>query len=75
MRAYLQDKGLELKILEDNPIFFTMFKQKLYKEFQRSFQGYCPLLKYVNIKNFHGQVRCIWEFLVNTPIDEDTMIG
>jgi len=62
----LQAKGLELDILENNPIFFTEFKQKLCKEFQCSFPVYCPLLQYVNIKNFRWQVMWLWEFFVNT---------
>ena len=72
LQTYLQAKGLGLDVLENNPILFTTFKQKLYKEFQCSFPGYSPLLQYVNIKNFHWQVMCLWEFLVSTQIDEKT---
>jgi len=56
LQTYLQAKGLGLDVLENNPILFTAFKQKLYKEFQCSFPGYSPLLHYVNIKNFRWQV-------------------
>jgi len=52
--------------------FLKVFKQKLYKEFQSSFFWYCPLLQYVTPRNFHWQVMWLWEFLVNTPIDENT---
>jgi len=72
LQTYLQAKGLGLDVLENNPILFTAFKQKLYKEFQCSFPGYSPLLQYVNINNFRWQVMWLWEFLVNTPIDENT---
>jgi len=72
LQTYLQAKGLGLVVLENNPILFTAFKQKLYKEFQRSFPEYSPLLQYVNIKNFHWQVMCLWEFLVSVQIDEKT---
>jgi len=51
---------------------FTAFKQKLYKEFQCSFPGYCPLFQDVNIRKFRWQVRWLWEFLVNTHIDQNT---
>jgi len=69
---FLQAKGLELDVLEDNLILFTAFKQKLHKEFQCSFLGYSPLLQQVDIKNFCWQVMWLWEFLVNTQIDEST---
>ena len=72
LQTHFQTKGLELDILENIPIFFPAFKQKLYKEFQCSFPGYCPLLQYVNIKIFRWQVMSIWEFLVNTQIDENS---
>jgi len=67
-----QAKNLKIDVLEQNPLFFEMFKQKLYKEFQSSFFWYCPLLQYVTIYNFQWQVMLLWEFLVNTPIDENT---
>ena len=72
LQTHLQAKGLQLDVLENNPIFFAAFKQKLYKEFQCSFPRYCPLLQYVNIKKFRWQVMWLWEFLVNTQIDENT---
>jgi len=72
LQAYLQAKGLGLEVFENNPMLFTAFKQKLYKEFQRPFPGYSSLLQYININNFHWQVMCLWEFLVNTQIDERT---
>jgi len=68
----LQAKDLKIEVLEQNPLFLEVFKQKLYKEFQNSFCWYCPLLQYVTIHNFQWQVRWLWEFLVNTPIDENT---
>jgi len=67
LQNHLQSKGLELDVLESNPLFFTAFKQKLHKEFQCSFPGYSPHLHHVNIKNFRWQVMWLWEFLVNTP--------
>ena len=72
LQTYLQAKGLELDVSEDNPILFTAFKQKLHKEFQCPFLGYSPLLQQVDIKNFCWQVMWLWEFLVNTQIDEST---
>jgi len=52
LQTYLHAKGLGLEVLENNPMLFTAFKQKLYKEFQNSFFWYCPLLEYVTIHNF-----------------------
>jgi len=49
-----------------------MFKRKLYKEFQGSLFWYWRLLEYVNIRDFQWQVMWLWEFLINTPTDEDT---
>jgi len=72
LQNQLQAKDLKIDVLEQNPLFFEVFKQKLYKEFQSSFFWYCPLLQYVTIHNFQWQVRWLWEFLVNTPIDENT---
>jgi len=72
LQNHLQAKGLELDVIENNPILFTAFKQKLYKEFQCSFPGYIPLLQQVDIKSFRWQVMWLWEFLVNTQIDENT---
>jgi len=72
LQTYLQVKDSEMDVLEDNPILFTAFKQKLYKEFQCLFPRYSPLLHHVNINNFRWQVMWLWEFLVNTPIDENT---
>jgi len=68
----LQAKGLKIDVLEQNPLFFKVLKQKLYLEFQSSFFWYCPLVQYVIIRNFQWQVMWIWEFLVNTLIDENT---
>jgi len=56
LQTYLQAEGLGLDVLENNPILFTAFKQKLYKAFQCSFPGYSSLLHYVNNKNFHWLV-------------------
>jgi len=63
---------LKIEVLEQNPLFFDMFKLKLYKEFQGSLFWHCSLLQYVNIHDFQWQVMWLWEFLVNTPIDENT---
>ena len=71
LQIHLQTEGLELDVLENNPIFFT-FQQKLYKAFQCSFPRYCSLLQYINIENFRRQVMWLWEFLVNTQIDQNT---
>ena len=72
LQAYLQVKGSDLNVLADTPILFTAFKQKLYKEFQCIFPRYSPLLNYVTINHFRWQVMCLWEFLINTPINENT---
>jgi len=64
--------SLKIDVLEQNPLFFKVFKQKLYKEFQSFFFWYCPLLQYVTSRNFQWQVMWLWGFLVNTPIDENT---
>ena len=65
LQTRLQTKGIELDILENNPILFTIFKQKLYDEFQRSFQLYHQLLKFVTIKYFREKFLLkpiIWNF-------------
>jgi len=67
----LAGKGLKKDVLENNSIFFKVLKQKLYKEFQCSFLWYRPLLQYVTIQNFCWQAMWLWEFLVNTQIDEN----
>ena len=72
LQNQLQAKNLKIEVLEQNPLFFEMFKQKLYQEFQGSLFWYCSLLQYVNIQDFQWQVMRLWEFLVNTPIDENT---
>jgi len=74
LQNQLQAKGLKIDVLEQNPLFFEAFKQKLYKEFQSSFFWYCPLLQYVTPRNYvaFSYVMWLWEFLVNTPIDENT---
>jgi len=72
LQTHLQAKGLGLEVLENNPMLFAAFKQKLYKEFQNFFFWYSPLLQYVTIHNFQWQVIWLWEFLVNTPIDDKT---
>ena len=72
LQNQLQAKNLKIDVSEQNPLFFKIFKQKLYKEFQSSFFWYCPLLQYVTIHNFQWQVMWLWEFVVNTPIDENT---
>jgi len=72
LQIQLQARNLKTDILEQNPLFFEVFKQKLYKEFQGSLFWYYPMLQYVSIQNFQWQVMWLWEFLVNTPIDENT---
>ena len=72
LQHQLQIKNLRTEVLEQNPVFFEMFKQKLYKEFQGSLFWYWPLLQYVNIHDFQWQVMWLWEFLINTPTDEKT---
>ena len=36
LQDQLQAKNLKIDVLAQNPLFFLMFKQKLYKEFQGS---------------------------------------
>ena len=72
LQNQLQDKGLKLKVLEANPTFFKAFKQKLRKEFRGSFPGYSSFLQHIDIHSFRWQVMFLWEFLVNTPTDENT---
>ena len=72
LQNQLQDKDLKLEVLEANPIFFKVFKQKLHKEFRCSFPEYSSLLQYVHIYNLSWQVMYLWEFLVNTQTDENT---
>jgi len=68
----LQTKDLKIDVLEQNSLFFEVFKQKLYEEIQSSFFWHCPLLQYVTIRNFLWQVMWLLEFLENTLIDENT---
>jgi len=68
----IASKKFEDKRFRTEPLFFEMFKQKLYKEFQNYFFWHSPLLQYVTIHNFQWQVMGLWDFLVNTPIDENT---
>ena len=72
LQNQLQAKGLSIDVLEQNPLFFKVLKQKLHKEFQSFFFWYCPLRQYVTIHNFQWQVMWLWEFLVNMQIDENT---
>jgi len=67
-----QEKNLELELLDDNPVLFSVFKRKLYSKFRDSFQAYRPLLELVNIKFYRWQVSWFWEYLVNIPITADT---
>jgi len=69
---HLQEKNLELELLDDNPVLFSVFKQKLYSIFRDSFQAYRPLLKLVNIKVYRWQVLWFREHLVNIPVTADT---
>ena len=72
MQFRLQTKSPGLEIIEENPILFTMFKQKLKDEFQDSFAKFYPLLKYVNIRYFKCQVKWLWELLLNITPDDGT---
>jgi len=72
LEDHLQEKNLELKILDDNPVLFLAFKKNLYSNFQSSFQLYRPLLAFVNINQYRWQVTWFWEYLVNIPITENT---
>jgi len=68
----LKEKNLELQILDDDPVLFSVFKRKLYSKFRDSFQAYRPLLELVNIKFYRWQVTWFWEYLVNIAITADT---
>jgi len=68
----IASQKFEERRFRTKPFIFEMFKQKLYKEFQGSLFWYFPLLQYVSMHNFQWQVMWLWEFLVNTPIDENT---
>ena len=48
LEDHLQGK-LELEILDDNPVLFSVFKRKLHSTFRDSLQVYRPLLEFVNI--------------------------
>ena len=72
LQNHLQGKGLKPEVLEANPIFFKIFKQKLHKDFRCSFPEYSSLLQHVEVHNFPCQVMYLWEFLVNTQTDENT---
>jgi len=72
LEDHLQETNLELEILDDNPVLFSVFKRKLYSKFRDSFQLYRPLLELVNIKFYRWQVTWFWEYLVNIPITVDT---
>jgi len=72
LEDHLQEKNLELEILDDNPLLFSVFKQKLYSKFRDSFQVYRPLLELVNIKFYRWQVTWFWEYLVNIPTTANT---
>jgi len=71
LQNQLQAKGLRIDVLERNSLFFDVFRQKLCKEFQSYFFLYCPLFQYVTPGNFQRPVMWLWEFLANTPIDEN----
>jgi len=72
LEDHLHEKNLELELLDDNPVLFSVFKRKLYSKFRDSFQVYRPLLELVNIKFYRWQVSWFWEYLVNIPITADT---
>jgi len=67
LQDQLQAKNWKIDVQAQNPLFFEMFKQKLYKEFQGSLFWYWPLLEYVNIHDFQWQVMWLWEFLIKHP--------
>jgi len=56
LEDHLHEKNLELEILDDNPVLFSVFKRKLCSKFRDSFQLYRPLLELVNIKFYRWQV-------------------
>jgi len=58
LEDHLQEKNMELAILDDKPVLFSVFKRKLYSKFRDSFQAYRPLLELINIKFYRCQV--IW---------------
>jgi len=68
LEDHLQEKNLELEILDDNPVLFSVFERKLYSKFRDSFQAYRPPLELINIKFYLWQVISFWEYLVNIPI-------
>jgi len=72
LEDHLQEKNLELELLDDNPVLFSVFKRKLYSIFRDSFQAYRPLLKLVNIKIYRWQVLWFRGHLVNIPVTADT---
>ena len=40
LEDHLQEKNLELELLDDNPVLFSVFKRKLCSKFRDSFQAY-----------------------------------
>ena len=72
MQFRLQTKSLGLEIIEENPILFTMLKQKLKDEYQYSFPKFYLLLKYVNVRYFKWHVKWLWELLFNIRPDDGT---
>ena len=60
MEDHLREKNLGLEILDDNPLLFSVFKQKLYNKFCYSFQLYRPLLDLVNMTFYRWQVAWFW---------------
>jgi len=72
LEHHLHEKNLELEILDDNPVLFSVFKRKLYSKFRDSFQVYPPLLELVNIEFCRWQITRFWEYLVNIPITANT---
>ena len=72
MERHLRERKLELEILDDNPLLFSVFKRKLYNKFRYSFQLYRPLLDLVNMTFYRWQVTWFWEYLINIPITTET---
>ena len=72
LKEQLQAKNVTIDVFKQNPMFFELFKQKLYQEFQGALLWYSPLLQYVNTCDFEWQVMWLWEFLINTPTDDKT---
>jgi len=72
LQIQLQSKGLEIELIQNNPILFNMLKQQVYNEFRCSYPSYASLLKLKDIKNFRWQLYWLWGYLINSPITINT---